>query len=37
MTLMQFLVSELGFTDVKNITGGIDEYSRRADGSVPLY
>lgn len=26
-----------GFEDVRNISGGIDAYSRVADSSVPLY
>ena len=28
---------EQGFTNVKNLAGGIDAYSRRIDRSVPLY
>lgn len=28
---------EQGFTNVKNLAGGIDAYSRRIDNSVPLY
>ena len=31
------LVSDLGFTDVWNVSGGIDAYARLADRSVPLY
>ncbi|NJL10047.1 MAG: rhodanese-related sulfurtransferase [Calothrix sp. SM1_7_51] len=26
-----------GFTNVKNISGGIDAYSKKVDSSVPLY
>ena len=33
---LQFLVSELGFRDVRNVTGGIDAFSL-ADKSVPRY
>jgi rhodanese-related sulfurtransferase len=32
-----FLVSECGFTNVWNVSGGIDAYARLADRSVPLY
>lgn len=28
---------EQGFTDVKNLSGGIDAYSRKIDRAVPLY
>lgn len=28
---------EQGFTNVKNLAGGIDAYSRRIDRSVPIY
>ncbi|GIL82881.1 hypothetical protein Vretimale_8384 [Volvox reticuliferus] len=35
MQMAQFLVQE-GFTNVKNVTGGIDSFSR-VDPSVPLY
>ncbi|GLC53264.1 hypothetical protein PLESTB_000726100 [Pleodorina starrii] len=35
MQMAQFLVQN-GFTDVKNVTGGIDSYSR-VDPSVPIY
>ncbi|KAG2437090.1 hypothetical protein HYH02_011349 [Chlamydomonas schloesseri] len=35
MQMAQFLVSE-GFTNVKNVVGGIDNYSR-VDSSIPLY
>ena len=31
------LVSECGFVDVWNVSGGIDAYARLADQSVPLY
>lgn len=31
----RFLVESAGFTDVRNISGGIDAYSRRVDGAVP--
>ncbi|MGB7086280.1 MAG: rhodanese-like domain-containing protein [Phormidesmis sp.] len=34
--MCQWLV-EQGFTDVKNLSGGIDAYSRQIDPSVPLY
>lgn len=34
--MCQWLCQE-GFTNVKNIAGGIDAYSRRVDSSVPLY
>jgi len=37
MQMSTYLVSECGFTDVKNVTGGIDAYSLRADSSVPRY
>ncbi|MGB3296279.1 MAG: rhodanese-like domain-containing protein [Phormidesmis sp.] len=30
-------LTEQGFTNVKNLAGGIDAYSRRIDRSVPLY
>jgi rhodanese-related sulfurtransferase len=36
-SVADFLVSRAGFTNVSNISGGIDAYSRRVDGSVPLY
>ena len=36
-SVAEFLVSRAGFTHVSNISGGIDAYSRRVDGSVPLY
>lgn len=36
MNMAQFLVSRC-FKDVKNVTGGIDAYSRAVDRSVPLY
>ena len=36
-SVSEFLVERLGFTDVCNISGGIDAYSRRVDASVPLY
>jgi rhodanese-related sulfurtransferase len=34
--MCQWLVSQ-GFTNVKNITGGIDAYSRLADPLIPRY
>ena len=34
--MCQWLISQ-GFTNVKNLSGGIDAYSRRIDSSVPLY
>jgi rhodanese-related sulfurtransferase len=34
--MCQWLVSQ-GFTNVKNITGGIDAYSRLVDASIPMY
>lgn len=34
--MCQWLMSQ-GFTNVKNLSGGIDAYSRRIDNSVPLY
>ena len=34
--MCQWLTSQ-GFTDVKNLAGGIDAYSRKIDRSVPLY
>ena len=36
-SVSEFLVGRAGFTDVLNISGGIDAYSRRVDASVPLY
>jgi len=36
MQAADFLVSQ-GFSDVKNITGGIDRYSLEADSGVPRY
>ena len=36
MRAAMFLASQ-GFTEVKNISGGIDAYSRQVDSSVPLY
>ncbi len=36
-SVAEFLVSRAGFTDVSNITGGIDAYSLRADKTVPRY
>lgn len=30
-------LQEMGFTNVKNIVGGIEAYSRLVDPSVPLY
>ncbi|GFR44087.1 hypothetical protein Agub_g5249, partial [Astrephomene gubernaculifera] len=36
MQMAQFLVQN-GFTNVKNVTGGIDSYSKTVDPSVPLY
>ena len=33
----EYLTAELGFTEVYNVTGGIDAYSRLVDKSVPLY
>ncbi|MBD2666644.1 rhodanese domain protein [Richelia sinica FACHB-800] len=34
--MCQWLVTQ-GFTNVKNITGGIDAYSHRVDPSIPTY
>lgn len=34
--MCQWLMSQ-GFTNVKNLAGGIDAYSRQIDSSVPLY
>lgn len=34
--MCQWLMSQ-GFTNVKNLKGGIDAYSRQIDPSVPLY
>ncbi|MEM9945841.1 MAG: rhodanese-like domain-containing protein [Cyanobacteria bacterium P01_D01_bin.36] len=34
--MCQWLISQ-GFTNVKNLEGGIDAYSRRIDTTVPLY
>lgn len=34
--MCQWLI-EQGFTEVKNLSGGIDAYSRKIDSSVPLY
>ena len=34
--MCQWLTSQ-GFTNVKNLAGGIDAYSRKIDRSVPLY
>lgn len=34
--MCQWLIAQ-GFTNVKNLSGGIDAYSRRIDQSVPLY
>ncbi len=34
--MCQWLASQ-GFTNVKNLAGGIDAYSRKIDRSVPLY
>ncbi|EDX83977.1 hypothetical protein S7335_1674 [Synechococcus sp. PCC 7335] len=34
--MCQWLISQ-GFTNVKNLSGGIDAYSRRIDQSVALY
>jgi rhodanese-related sulfurtransferase len=34
--MCQWLTAQ-GFTNVKNLSGGIDAYSRRIDQSVPLY
>ena len=34
--MCQWLMGQ-GFTNVKNLTGGIDAYSRKIDQSVPLY
>ena len=35
--MAQFLVSQAGFTDVSNIVGGIDAWSRNVDSRVPTY
>lgn len=37
MHVAQFLVQNKGFTNVLNVTGGIDAYSLEADPSVPRY
>ena len=34
--MCQWLISQ-GFTNVKNLSGGIDAYSRRIDQTVPIY
>ena len=34
--MCQWLIQQ-GFTNVKNLSGGIDAYSRRIDQTVPLY
>lgn len=34
--MCQWLIAQ-GFTNVKNLTGGIDAYSRKIDPTVPLY
>lgn len=34
--MCQWLLTQ-GFTNVKNLSGGIDAYSRRIDNAVPLY
>lgn len=34
--MCQWLIQQ-GFTNVKNLAGGIDAYSRRIDSAVPLY
>jgi len=34
--MCQWLIDQ-GFTNVKNLSGGIDAYSRQIDPSVPLY
>ncbi|MEM6452267.1 MAG: rhodanese-like domain-containing protein [Cyanobacteria bacterium P01_D01_bin.105] len=34
--MCQWLIQQ-GFTNVKNLSGGIDAYSRKIDSSVPLY
>ncbi|MGC1216584.1 MAG: rhodanese-like domain-containing protein [Phormidesmis sp.] len=34
--MCQWLIAQ-GFTNVKNLAGGIDAYSRRIDPKVPLY
>ncbi|MGD1898610.1 MAG: rhodanese-like domain-containing protein [Phormidesmis sp.] len=34
--MCQWLLGQ-GFTNVKNLTGGIDAYSRKIDSTVPLY
>ncbi|NJM96183.1 MAG: rhodanese [Phormidesmis sp. RL_2_1] len=34
--MCQWLMQQ-GFTNVKNLTGGIDAYSRKIDPSVPIY
>jgi rhodanese-related sulfurtransferase len=36
-SVAEFLVSRAGFTNVHNVSGGIDAYSRRVDAAVPLY
>lgn len=36
LQMCQFLIGE-GFSDVKNVTGGIDAYSRGVDSNVPKY
>lgn len=34
--MCQWLIGQ-GFTNVKNLSGGIDAYSRRIDATVPIY
>lgn len=34
--ICQWLIAQ-GFTNVKNVAGGIDAYSMRVDPSIPLY
>lgn len=34
--MCQWLINQ-GFTNVKNVTGGIDAYSRQIDPSIPCY
>ncbi|KAB7627396.1 sulfurtransferase [Alkalilimnicola sp. S0819] len=37
LTVAEFLVDHAGFTDVHNLTGGMDAWSREVDPRVPRY
>lgn len=37
MSMANYLVGQHGFTDVKNVTGGISAYSMKVDRSIPNY